>query len=78
MSPHHRKIDVTSKSPVGDISVVTLLRTDTTLDHSQQAEKVWRFIAPTLLVNINMGHQAIQLARILSRAASSVLVDSFN
>ena len=36
------KIDVTSKSPVGDISVVTLIRTDTTLDHSQKAEKVWR------------------------------------
>jgi len=32
---------VTSKSPVGDISVVTLIRTDTTLDHSQKAEKVW-------------------------------------
>jgi len=35
------KIDVTIKSPVGDISVVTLIRTDTTLDHSQKAEKVW-------------------------------------
>ena len=35
------KIVVTSKSPVGDISVVTLIRTDTTLDHSQKAEKVW-------------------------------------
>ena len=34
------KIDVTSKSPVGDISVVTLIRTDATLDHSQKAEKV--------------------------------------
>ena len=34
------KIDVTSKSTVGDISVVTLIRTDTTLDHSQKAEKV--------------------------------------
>ena len=32
---------MTSKSPVGDISVVTLIRTDTTLDHSQKAEKVW-------------------------------------
>ena len=31
---------VTLKSPVGDISVVTLIRTDTTLDHSQKAEKV--------------------------------------
>ena len=35
------KINVTSKSPVGDISVVTLIRTDTTLDHSQKAEKVY-------------------------------------
>ena len=34
------KIDVTSKPPVGGISVVTLIRTDTTLDHSQKAEKV--------------------------------------
>ena len=33
------KIDVTSKSPGGDISVVTLIKTDTTLDHSQKAEK---------------------------------------
>ena len=31
---------MTSKSPVGDISVVTLIRTDTTLVHSQKAEKV--------------------------------------
>ena len=34
------QIDVTSKSPVGDISVVTLIRTNTTLDHSRKAEKV--------------------------------------
>ena len=40
-TPPQRKIHVTSKSPVGDISVVTLIRTDTTLDHSQKAEKVW-------------------------------------
>ena len=33
-------IDVTSKSPIGDISVVTLIRTDTTLDHSRKAERV--------------------------------------
>ena len=38
------KNHVTSKSPVGDISVVTLIRTDTTLDHSQKAEKVWRLM----------------------------------
>ena len=36
-----RNIGVTCKSPVGDISAVTLIRTDTTLDHSQKAEKVW-------------------------------------
>ncbi len=35
------KIDVTSKSPGEDISVVRLTRTDTTPDHSQKAEKVW-------------------------------------
>ena len=40
-APPQRKINVTCKSPVGDISVVTLIRTDTTLDHSQKAEKVW-------------------------------------
>ena len=34
------KINVTFNSPVGDISVVALTRTDTTLDHSQKAEKV--------------------------------------
>ena len=38
------KINVTIKSPVGDISVVTLIRTDTTLDHSQKAEKVCTFM----------------------------------
>ena len=38
-TPPHVNINVTSKSPVGDISVVTLIRTDTTLDHSQKAEK---------------------------------------
>ena len=47
VTPPQRKIGVTSKSPVGDISVVTLIRTDTTLDHSQKAEKVW-LILPDL------------------------------
>ena len=71
-----KKINVTSKSPVGDISVVTLIRTDTTLDHSQKAEKVWRFIVPRLAVYINVGHPAVHLARALCRAATSVLVAS--
>ena len=43
--PPHRKIGVTSNLPVGRISVVTLIRTDTTLDHSQKAEKVCRWSA---------------------------------
>merc|ERR1711952_631653 len=43
------KNHVTSKSPVGDISVVTLIRTDTTLDHSQKAEKVWLIVGKSQL-----------------------------
>ena len=55
-TPPQTKINVTSKSPVGDISVVTLIRTDTTLDHSQKAEKVWtnccESVKPIKLQNI--------------------------
>ena len=47
--PPHRKIGVTSNLPVGRISVVTLIRTDTTLDHSQKAEKV---CVPLLLLKV--------------------------
>ena len=36
-----QKYCVIGKPPVGDISVITLIRTDTTLDHSQKAEKVY-------------------------------------
>ena len=53
-----RKIVVTCKSPVGDISAVTLIRTDTTLDHSQKAEKVCPM---TLLSEVEA--QAIWLLR---------------
>ena len=35
-----QKIDVKRELPVGSVSVFTLIRTDTTLDHSQKAEKV--------------------------------------
>ena len=42
-----------SKSPVGDISVVTLIRTDTTLDHSQKAEKVCIFVIAMFLNDHN-------------------------
>ena len=34
------KINVTSESPVGDTSVVTLIKTNTTLEHSRKAENV--------------------------------------
>ena len=37
ISPY--QINVTSMSPVGDISVVTRIRTDTTLDHSQKGNE---------------------------------------
>ena len=47
-TPPRSKINVTSKSPVGDISVVTLIRTDTTLDHSQKAEKVCFHVSAVL------------------------------
>ena len=49
-APPQRKINVTYKSPVGDISVVTLIRTDTTLDHSQKAEKVCLLRSQSLFV----------------------------
>ena len=41
-----RKIDVTGKLTVVSVSVVTLIRTDTTLDLSQKAEKVWVSYTP--------------------------------
>ena len=37
-----KKLMTVIVSCLGDISVVILIRTDTTLDHSQKAEKVWR------------------------------------
>ena len=59
----HRKINVTSKSPVGDISAVTLIRTDTTLNRSQKAERVWRYIVPRLVKYVSVGHPTVHLAR---------------
>ena len=59
----HRNIHVTSESPVGDISVVTLIRTDTTLDHSQKAEKIWceeRVLQNTRLAHISLAARAFE------------------
>ncbi len=59
-----RKIGVTSKTPVGVISVVTLIRTDTTLDHSQKAEKVcssWQTGLHQLLSKPNKGAPRLRL-----------------
>ena len=58
--------DVTSKSPVGDIPVVTLIRTDTTLDHSQQPRryemKGWRVNAiPTVFNPENWTRCSVQV-----------------
>ena len=44
MTSARRKIIVTCKSSVGDISAVTLIRTGITLDHSQKAEKVCSYM----------------------------------
>ena len=59
------KINVTIKSPVGDISVVTLIRTDTTLDHSQKAEKVckWCMAANSAEIDKWNGHANEQAIR---------------
>ena len=40
-TPPQLKSSVTSKSPVGGISAVTLIGKDTTLDHTQKAKKVY-------------------------------------
>lgn len=59
--PPQTKIAVTSKSPVGDISVVTLIRTDTTLDHGQKAKKVCCQISicPRAIVNPRVTRLAV-------------------
>jgi hypothetical protein len=38
--PPRREINATSKSLVGDMSILAPIRTDTTLDHGLKAEKV--------------------------------------
>ena len=47
-----RKIDVTGKLTVASVSVVTLIRTDTTLDHSQKAEKVCSTLSSVVVATI--------------------------
>ena len=58
------KINVTIKSPVGDISVVTLIRTDTTLDHSQKAEKV---------CNLCLEHHSVQIEKKNGHAVAKII-----
>ena len=73
--PPQRKIHVTSKSPVGDISDVTLIRTDTTLDHSQKAEKVCDTQACSGLsapIKTSRACLRVTMARILPRTGSSM------
>ena len=59
---------MTSKSPVGDISVVTLIRTDTTLDHSQKAEKVC--YAPSRQLGPALAREEQAPARVYQHVAS--------
>ena len=65
---------MTSKSPVGDISVVTLIRTDTTLDHSQKAEKVWSSLLEIMVPQLGKAPRRwLEMLKIaLARVASSV------
>ena len=58
MTPPQTKIRVTSKSPVGDTSIVTLIKTDTTLDHNQKAGKVWIVV----LTSCGCAHCCAQVA----------------
>ena len=67
MTQPHSKIRVTSKSPVGDISVVTLIRTDTTLDHSQKAEKVCLNIDREEHCNLRAVRQDVMRIRMFDR-----------
>ena len=55
-NPHPEKIEVTVKTPIGVILVVTLIRTETTLDHSQKAEKVCPFLFIRMNKNKSEGH----------------------
>ena len=63
------KIDVTSKSPVGNVSVVTLTRTDTTLDHSQKAEKVC-----IMRVLYNLRHKLCNKTLVLNDCLHGILI----
>ena len=49
---HEKLCDINSSEQSQSISVVILIRTDTTLDHSQKAEKVWTGPVFTLKKNI--------------------------
>ena len=65
-----RNINVTSKSSVGDISVVTLIRTDTTLDHRQKGREgmlrtSWRM--STYHVKAATGAAILKIARVSLR-----------
>ena len=64
---------VTCRSSVKDISVVTLIRTDTTLDHSQKAEKVCQRLLHARGAGLESHKaQVSQQARRLGRCCSTL------
>ena len=61
---------------IGDVSVVTLIRTDTTLDHSQKAEKVYSGLGELALsaqIETHLAH-ACQKPHILTVSFATSLV----
>ena len=68
-NPHPVKIEVTEKTPIGVILVVTLIRTETTLDHSQKAEKV----CPSLEIHIYIAPPLICVDTVEFRGKSCTL-----
>ena len=65
-----RNINVTRMPPVGSISVVTRIRTDTTLDHSQKAEKV--------CTRVQITRSGLQVASALSATNRSGSICNLN
>ena len=76
---------MTRKLPVGSISVVTLIRTDTTLDHSQKAEKVWAVVCKNPPIQNTekemqpeMGCFAFPVARLQRRVLAACFFQNIN
>ena len=68
------KIDVTSKSPVGDISVVTLIRTDTTLDVYGCSSHVRMYALASHLLSASSPSKSLDIQTSLYNGETAVLM----